>query len=154
MPLPLVDHGPNLSVPVGDAVPGSGPPPPPDPVPASIADVNAAIAAVVAGAPALLNTLAEIDAQLATDETGAASLVTAVGQRIIAVYFATLVDTARPTSPSLPVLWIGGPNPPNNRIANDLWYDTTLDLLKRFNGSTWVADAPGRALAFSIAFGG
>lgn len=82
MTVPVVDHGPSLSVPVGDAVPGSGPPTPPNPVPASIADLNsavsAAVAALIASAPGALDTLAEIDAQLSSDESAAAALTTAV----------------------------------------------------------------------------
>jgi hypothetical protein len=46
------------------------------------ARINAAVSALVNGAPTALDTFAELAAQLATDESAAAALTTAVGNRL------------------------------------------------------------------------
>lgn len=52
------------------------------------------IAKLVNGAPALLDTFAEVAAQLATDETAAAALTTAVGNRLRVDGVAQTISTA------------------------------------------------------------
>ena len=66
-------------------------------------ETNSAIQAVVGAAPAALNTLAEIAAQLASDESAAASIVTLVATKApqSSTYTKTQVDTAIASATSI-----------------------------------------------------
>jgi hypothetical protein len=103
---------------------------------ATTAFARAEIAALVNSAPGTLDTLGEIAAQLAADESAATALTTAVGIRGIVVDHGATAGTARPSS-ALPVMW-KGTVAPTNAVTNDEWYDRTAELLKRYNGPAWV----------------
>ena len=108
------------------------------------AQVSAAVAALVNSAPGTLDTLGELATALAADESAAAALTTAVGQRLIAVDHGSTAGTARPTS-VLPVKWFGTVAP-TNAATNDEWYDRSTDQLKRWDGTTWVVAGSGTSV--------
>lgn len=125
-------------------------------IPASIArdtevtsSVAAAVAALVNAAPSTLDTLGELAAALQTDESAAAALTTAVGQKLNVIVHGSTAGTARMTGAPA-VLWIGTVAP-TNAATNDVWFDKTTVLFKLWTGTVWSASGTGTYLALANA---
>lgn len=108
---------------------------------ATRAYVLAQITGLINAAPGALDTLGEIATQLASDESAAGALTTAVGLRGIVVNHGAVASTARPSS-ALPVAWYGTVAPAN-AVTNDTWDDQLNDLRKRWTGTAWVTNGSG-----------
>lgn len=90
-------------------------------------DIDAAVAALVAGAPGTLDTLDELAAALGDDANLAATLAANIAAvkagAVGGVVHGATAGTARPAGYAL-IHWVGSVTP-TNAIDNDVWTDTS-----------------------------